>query len=130
MSETDIDSCRPGVRVLAVVAAVAALLLGLATPAEALVNIVYPINGATYPITDPPTGPLKSAYFTASFGVTCGGGAHTVEWGFDSTPVGKASFYDQTSVQLVHKLPGGGHVFWVRSDRACGSSEVKFVIGK
>lgn len=38
------------------------------------VNIVYPINGATYPITDPAPGLIKSSYFTSSFSVTCGGG--------------------------------------------------------
>ncbi len=93
------------------------------------VNIVYPINGATYPITDPSPGVLKSAYFTSSFSVTCGGGSHSVKWGFDGGPaVGNATFYDQTSVQFVHKLPGGAHVFWVKSD--CGENRVKFKIGK
>lgn len=93
------------------------------------VNIVYPINGASYPITDPPPGKLKSAYFTTSFSVTCGGGSHKVEWGFDGGPaVGSETFYDQTSVQFVHKLPGGVHVFWVKSD--CGENRVKFNIGK
>ena len=46
------------------------------------VNIVYPINGETYPKTDPHCD-VKSAYFAASFGVTCTGGPHTVKWGFD-----------------------------------------------
>ncbi len=105
-------------------------LVGLAAAAgaQAPVNIVYPIHGGTYPITDPPAGPLASAYFTASFSVTCDGGAHTVEWGFDGGPaVGSSSFYDQTSVQFVHKLPGGDHLFWVTSD--CGDSRVKFRVG-
>jgi hypothetical protein len=93
------------------------------------VNIVYPINGATYPITDPGPGVLKSSYFTSSFSVTCGGGAHKVQWGFDSSsPVGTATFYDQTSIQFVHKLPGGTHVFWVKAD--CAENRVKFGIGK
>lgn len=93
------------------------------------VNIVYPINGSTYPITDPAPGPLKSAYFTSSFSVTCGGGSHSVKWGFDASPaVGSSTFYDQTSIQFVHKLPGGNHVFWVKSD--CGENKVKFSIGK
>jgi hypothetical protein len=93
------------------------------------VNIVYPINGAIYPMTDPASGVLKSAYFTASFSVTCGGGGHKVEWGFDNAPaLGKAMFYDQTSIQFVHKLPGGSHLFWVKSD--CGENRVKFRIGK
>ncbi len=105
------------------------VLAGLATTAgaQAPVNIVYPISGATYPITDPPTGPLKSHYFTSSFSVTCQGD-HTVEWGFDGNPaIGKSTFYDMTSVQFVYKLPGGTHVFWVKAD--CGKSEVKFSIG-
>ena len=95
--------------------------------AQVPVNIVYPINGATYPIMDPPPGGVKSAYITASFGVTCAGGAHGVEWGFDGTSLETEKFYDQTSVQLVHKLPGGTHVFWVKSD--CGEDRVKFNIG-
>ncbi len=94
--------------------------------ANAPVNIVYPINGSTYPITDPASGPLKSHYFTASFSVTCGGD-HSVEWGFDNQPVGEARFYDMISVQQVWKLPGGKHTFWVRSD--CGEDEVAFKIG-
>jgi len=92
------------------------------------VNIVYPINGAHYPMADPSPAKLKSAYFTASFSVTCGGGGHKVEWGFDNAPaLGKAMFYDQTSIQFVHKLLGGSHVFWVKSD--CGKNSVKFTIG-
>ncbi len=91
------------------------------------VNIVYPISGATYPITDPPPGALKSAYFTSSFSVTCRGD-HKLEWGFDDSPaIGKSMFYDQTSVQFVHKLPGGDHMFWVKTD--CGENRVKFRIG-
>ena len=98
-----------------------------AAQAQAPVNIVYPIDGGSYPITDPAPGALNSAYFTSSFSVTCQGGAHTVKWGFDSTSVGGATFYDQISAQFVHKLPGGWHTFWVTSD--CGDSKVKFFIG-
>ena len=107
-----------------------ALLISVVTvyADQVKVNIVYPINGATYPFTDPPPGALKSAYFTASFSVTCKGD-HQVEWGFDNGPaLGKAMFYDQTSIQFVHKLPGGNHMFWVKSD--CGENRVKFRIGK
>lgn len=110
-------------------AAVLALCLLAAGPAgaQAPVNIVYPIQGGTYPITNPAPGPLDSAYFTSSFSVTCDGD-HTVEWGFDGGPaVGSASFYDQFSAQFVHKLGGGTHIFWVTSD--CGNSQVKFNIG-
>ena len=94
-----------------------AILAGLAlagsAQAQAPVNIVYPINGGVYPITGPAPGPLNSAYFTSSFSVTCQGGQHNVQWGFDgNAAVGNATFYDQTSVQFVHKLHGGGHLFW------------------
>lgn len=109
---------------------IAVLTLCIATApagAQAPVNIVYPIHGGSYPITNPAPGPLLSAYFTSSFSVTCAGGQHTVEWGFDSTTVGTATFYDQFSAQFVHKLPGGTHVFWVVS--SCGDSRVKFDIG-
>lgn len=108
-----------------------ALAIGFAGVAQAdqvKVNIVYPINGASYPITDPAPGVLNSAYFTTSFSVTCKGD-HKVQWGFDSSPaVGSSTFYDQTSVQFVYKLPGGDHVFWVKSD--CGTNRVKFRIGR
>lgn len=102
--------------------------IGVAIADQVKVNIVYPINGANYPITDPPVGKLRSAYFTVSFSVTCKGD-QWVEWGFDKGPViGKSTFYDQTSIQFVHKLPGGNHVFWVRSK--CGENRVTFTIGK
>jgi hypothetical protein len=94
--------------------------------AQAPVNIVYPIHGETYPIMNPAPGPLSSHYFTSSFSVTCQGD-HDVEWGFDTTTVGKAVFYDMFSAQFVYKLPGGSHEFWVKSD--CGDSAVKFKIG-
>jgi len=94
--------------------------------AQAPVNIVYPINGATYPITDPHCQ-VHSAYFTASFGTTCPGGPHDVKWGFDAVTLGDAKFYDQFSAQFTWKLPTGAHNFWVKS--SCGSGDVKFKIG-
>ena len=109
-----------------VIAAVLFALAG-AAQAQAPVNIVYPIDGGSYPITDPAPGALLSAYFTSSFSVTCQGGPHTAKWGFDGTTVGGANFYDQFSAQFVHKLPGGWHTFWVTSD--CGDSKVRFYIG-
>jgi hypothetical protein len=90
------------------------------------VNIVYPIDGAKYPITDPACK-VKSAYFTASFSTTCGGGPRKVKWGVDGTTLGNARFYDQFSAQFTWKLPAGTHVFWVESD--CGKNQVKFEIG-
>jgi len=102
--------------------------IGFANADQVKVNIVYPINGASYPITAPSVGKLHSAYFTASFSVTCGGGSHKVKWGFDRSTLGSSTFYDQTSIQFVHKLPGGSHVFWVKSD--CGENRVKFRIGR
>lgn len=104
--------------------AIAAVLFVLAGAAQAQtpVNIVYPIDGGSYPITNPAPGALLSAYFTSSFSVTCPGGPWSVKWGF-----GGATFYDQFSAQFVHKLPGGWHTFWVSSD--CGDSKVRFYIG-
>ncbi len=99
-----------------------------AAPAAAQnVTIVYPIDGETYPITDPAPGALHSHYFTASFSVTCQGD-HDVEWGFDGGSVGKARFYDMLSTQQVWKLPGGKHEFYVNAGR-CGTERVAFVIG-
>lgn len=86
--------------------------------ANAPVNIVYPIHGRTYPITDPGPGTLDSAYITTSFCLTLGGGPAEVEWGIDSESLGKASFYDQFSAQQVWKVPGGPHRFWVRANQA------------
>ena len=107
--------------------ALVAIFSGVAYADQVKVNIVYPIAGASYPITDLSSARLNSAYFTSSFSVTCQGD-HKVEWGFDRAAVGKMNFYDQVSVQFVHKLPGGAHVFWVRAD--CGENKVKFMIGK
>ena len=89
------------------------------------VNIVYPIDGGSYPITDP-NCQVKSAYFTASFGTTCAGGPHSVKWGFDGNSLAGAEFYDQFSAQFTWKLPAGTHTFHVVSD--CGKAEVKFEI--
>ena len=105
--------------------------VGLAGPASAQnkVNIVYPIQGATYPITDPAPGTLSSHYLTASFSVTCSGGSHNVEWSFDTDTIGSAKFYDQISVQQVWKLPGGKHLFWVDAGN-CGKERVTFKVGQ
>lgn len=91
------------------------------------VNIVYPINGGTYPLTDPGPGKLSSAYVPFSFSTTCSGGGHQVEWGVDGDTLGQAQFYDQLSSQFVWKLTGGRHVFWVRS--SCGENRVEFQVG-
>jgi hypothetical protein len=102
--------------------------MALALADQVKVNIVYPINGASYPVTDPALLKLKSAYVTASFSVTCGGGPHKVTWGFDALPaLGNATYYDQTSVQQVYKLPAGRHTFWVKCD--CGENKVTFKVG-
>lgn len=89
------------------------------------VNIVYPIEGETFPKIDPACK-IQSAYFAASFSVTCSGD-HNVKWGFDGGGVGEAAFYDEFSAQFTWKLPSGSHTFWVESD--CGSNSVKFEIG-
>lgn len=80
------------------------------------VNIVYPIDGGGYPIVDPDCK-VKSASFTASFGVPCAGGPRSVKWGFDGTSLGSAKFYDQFSAQFTWKLradptPFRGIVVW------------------
>jgi len=90
------------------------------------VNIVYPIQGETFPKIDPACK-IQSAYFAASFSVTCSGGAHTVKWGFDGNGIGAAEFYDEFSAQFTWKLPAGTHIFFVESD--CGGNKVEFNIG-
>lgn len=96
--------------------------------ANAPANIVYPIHGGTYPISDPAAPPpLSSAYVTFSFGVTCEGGPHRVEWGVDGQTFGRGEYYDQLSAQFVQKIEGGSHEFWVRTD--CGEDGVKFNVG-
>lgn len=95
----------------------------LAAYAQVPVNIVYPINGGTYPVGGgAATGGAE--YIEASFGVTCSGGPHNVRWGFNGGSVGSAEFYDQISVQQTYKLPAGVNTFTVQSD--CGNDRVWF----
>ena len=93
---------------------------------NAPVNIVYPINGESYPKTDPAGVNLRSAYLTFSFSVTKSGGSYNVEWGVDNQTLGSAKYYDMYSAQFVWKLPGGKHEFWVKGDS--GSDSVTFVV--
>lgn len=93
-----------------------------------VVNIVYPIDGGSYPITGPGAGPLDSSYITLSFGVSCAGGVNRVKWGVDGDTLGTLEFYDQTTVQQVWKLPGGAHEFWVDASQ-CGQKSVRFSVG-
>ena len=72
---------------------------------------------------------LDSSYLTASFSVTCAGGPHLVEWGFDGQVIGSASFYDMFSAQQVWKLAGGPHDFTVDAGKLCGRDRVAFWIG-
>ncbi len=99
--------------------------------AGAPVNIVYPIEGATYPITDPAPGPLKSAYVAFSFCLTLPGGPAYVSWGVGRAKFGQAKFYDQYSTQQVWKLPGGKHRFWVKANSGgiTHNDQVKFRVG-
>lgn len=99
--------------------------------AGAAVNIVYPVEGATYPITDPGPGRLRSAYLTFSFCLTLPGGPATVTWGVNRSKLGEAKFYDQYSTQQVWKLPGGKHRFWVRANTAgvAHNDQVTFMVG-
>ncbi len=107
---------------------IALALMPVAAFGQAAVNIVYPIDGSTYPIVDiTPIGVVSSTYFTSSFSTTCPGGQNTVRWGFDGNSTGSATFYDQFSAQFVHKLAAGVHTFDVVS--SCGSETVTFRIG-
>lgn len=92
---------------------------------NAPVNIVYPIDGETYPKVDP-LGGHKSAYITFSFSTTCSGGPRQVTWGVDRTQLGQARYYDQFTSQFVWKLPKGAHRFWVKS--SCGEETVSFKV--
>lgn len=93
---------------------------------NAPVNIVYPIQGGTYPISDPPLQGAKSAYLTFSFSVTKGGGSNRVKWGVNNQTLGEAYYYDMFSAQFVWKLAGGKHEFWVQGDS--GSDSVTFKV--
>ena len=79
------------------------------------VNIAAPVNNSKV-----------QNYFTSSFSTTCPGGENKVEWGFDGSTVGSSTFYDHFNAQFTHKLPPGGHVFWVRS--SCGENKVQFTV--
>ena len=107
---------------------VAGVVFACQASALGKVNIVYPIQGSSYPITGPATGMINSAYITVSFGVTCGGGPYTVKWGFNKTSIGSTKIYDQGSEQQVWKLPRGKHVFWVDAGQ-CGREKVSFKVG-
>jgi hypothetical protein len=92
------------------------------------IQIIYPLNGMTYPITDPPPAKLRSAYIPISFGIINTGGPRVIQWGFDRLPaIGTLKCYNQATVQQVYKLPGGAHTFWVKTSGS--SSIVKFKIG-
>ncbi|MFT5167018.1 MAG: hypothetical protein ACI8P3_002255 [Saprospiraceae bacterium] len=93
---------------------------------NAPVNIVYPIQGHAYPISDPMGVNLQSAYLTFSFSVTKSGGAYDVEWGVDNQTLGNTTYCDMFSAQFVWKLPGGKHEFWVKGDS--GSDSVMFTV--
>ena len=90
------------------------------------VNIVYPIDGHSYPIIDP-NCKIDSGYFTFSFSATCSGGPVTVKWGINNDDLGKALFYDQFTAQFVHKLRKGTYEFWVDAG-LCGTGSVGFTI--
>jgi hypothetical protein len=99
------------------------------------VNIVYPIESGTYPITDPAASKLNSAYISLSFSATRGGGPYIVCWTVDGDQLGEAKFYDEISVQQVWKLPGGKHRFDVEmrqpgtAGMVLGSDQVTFIVG-
>jgi hypothetical protein len=96
------------------------------------VNIVYPINGDTYPITTPPVPPGSAAFaeVTASFSATrpvgVPNGPHNVTWDFDGVAVGGANFFDQVTVQFVYQLAAGPHQFTVNAPWA--SDTVSFSV--
>jgi hypothetical protein len=94
---------------------------------NASINIVYPIEGGTYPVSNPVCG-SESTYFTASFSTTSRGGGFKVEWGFDREVLGSGEYYDQMTAQFVWKLPEGKHIFWVQSGES-DRREVEFFIG-
>jgi len=102
--------------------------------ANAPVNIVYPIDGETYPKINPAAS-FASAYIALSFSATRAGGPYIACWTLDSDDLGEARFYDEISVQQVWKLPVGKHRFCVevRQPGTAGtihaSDEVNFIVG-
>ena len=42
------------------------------------INIIYPIHGKNYPVSDPNNTNLNSAYLTFAFSVTRSGGSYKV----------------------------------------------------
>ncbi|WP_339133884.1 MAG: hypothetical protein WGN25_13940 [Candidatus Electrothrix sp. GW3-4] len=91
-----------------------------------IIRIVYPIEGESYPVLQS-DGLASSAYVTASLSITAAGGPHKVKWGFDDTPIGGATFYDQFSTQFVWDLPAGEHTLHVVCCKG-GKEAVNFVI--
>lgn len=82
---------------------------------QAVIRIVYPIEGAAYPIIESDSL-ASSAHITASFSITSAGGPHKVKWGFDKELIGTTSFYDHFSAQFTWNLAAGEHTFCVASD--------------
>lgn len=99
-----------------------ALLMGLLGLAEETTAAVPPNVHIAYPIP----GSAQSNYIKVSFTVTCPGGPQNVRWGFDGTPVGSATFYDNFNSQFLHKLPSGWHIVQVWS--SCGEDRARFFV--
>jgi membrane carboxypeptidase/penicillin-binding protein PbpC len=93
---------------------------------KVVIRIVYPIEGESYPIVKSDSL-VSSAHFTASFSITAAGGPHKIKWGFDGTPIGGATFFDQFSAQFTWELPAGEHNFHVLCCKGNRES-VNFVI--
>jgi len=79
---------------------------------QSVIRIVYPIEGGSYPviISD---NLSSSAHVTVSFSITAAGGPYKIKWGFDGTPIGGTTFYDQFTSQFMWELPAGPHTFHI-----------------
>lgn len=93
-----------------------------------LISITAPLARELYPVADAVLGAIGSAYLDVSFSITREGGPHDVEWGFDEETLGRAPFYDDLIVHFAHRLSGGTHSFYVRSDY--GHEKVTFTVGE
>ena len=80
---------------------------------QAKLNIIYPINGASYPFGDSRIDKLiQMVRIPFSFCSTLAEGPHKIEWGFDNDTVGSGTFCDQIAVHGVYRLMSGWHKFW------------------
>ncbi len=103
--------------------ALAAALIGAPSASYAqgaLVEIVSPIDGESYPRTG--TTNAGAAFVPFSIATRCPSSDYTFKWGVDGDTLGSAAFYDQGTIQFSMKVPVGSHEVWGSTNCADGQA--------